>query len=196
MNIPYLVASKTQLLLQVKKDLGRHEGFRQWSYPDPLSDLHKRFPRLKWGYAPAKELVAAVDKSFSDWKQGSPWTVGYGFTDGVTEDSIMFQITAERKLEQKILEVDSALESLLSWYKATPFVVKTVLINMAFNLGLKGLLEFKNTLAYMKASNWKQAASNMRQSLWYKQVGSRAEELSKRIETLTIPDEFRAPDRI
>jgi lysozyme len=38
----------------------------------------------------------------------------------------------------------------------------------------KGLLEFKNTLAFIKAGDWERAANGMLASKWAKQVGMRA----------------------
>ena len=98
----------------------------------------------------------------------------------------MNRITAERRLEQEILDVDRALSNVLTWYKDTSFVTKTILINMAFNLGVKGLLGFRNTLTFISQKNYEQAARNMTQSLWYKQVGKRAVELTERMRTQQI----------
>lgn len=173
---------------QVKKDLERHEGYREFAYPDPLSPLHKKNPQLPWGQRPARELAPPG----TDWESGSPWTVGFGFTHGVGPDSKMPRIQAERKLEEHILQADLELSGILPWYKSSPFVVKTVLINMRFNLGRKGLLGFKNTLGYMKERQWTNASANMRKSLWYRQVGQRAEELARRIETQEIPRQYKA----
>jgi lysozyme len=50
---------------------------------------------------------------------------------------------------------------------------------MCFNLGIKGLLEFKNTLAFIGAGDWERAANGMLASKWAKQVGMRAIELSE-----------------
>jgi lysozyme len=48
---------------------------------------------------------------------------------------------------------------------------------MAFNLGIKKLMEFKNTLKAMSEGRYADAADGMRKSLWAKQVGKRAERL-------------------
>ncbi|PKN78198.1 MAG: lysozyme [Candidatus Cloacimonetes bacterium HGW-Cloacimonetes-1] len=56
---------------------------------------------------------------------------------------------------------------------------KSVLLNMCFNLGISGLLEFKNTLAFIGAGDFERAANNMLASRWAKQVGRRAIELSE-----------------
>lgn len=194
MSIPYLHATETKLMLQVKKDLERHEAFRQYAYPDPLSKLAKKYKGMKWGYVPAMELLAQI-KDMSE-EDGAPWTYGFGFTEGANPESSIDRQRAERKLEEKILEMDKLLSSILSWYDRASFVTKTILINMAFNMGVKGLLKFRNTLNYIKQNDYKQAARNMEQSLWYKQVGSRAVELTRRMRTQRIEPQHLAPEKI
>ncbi len=195
---PYLHSSETKLLLQVRKDLGRLEGFREFAYPDVIKPLFQKFPRRDWGFRPAREILEELGVSpATAAKEGAPWTVGFGFTDGVNMDSRMNRHTAERKLDAKILEIDTALSRALPWFKDdASFVTKTVLINMVFQMGLAGVLNFRNTLAFIKQHNYKQAASNMRQSLWAKQTPSRASELARRIETQEIPSQYKAPEKI
>lgn len=198
MTTPYLHASETKLLLQVKKDLDRHEGYREYAYPDVIKPLFQKYPRRDWGHRPARDILNELGVSVATAERdGAPWTVGYGFTEGVNLDSRMPKITAERKLEELILEKDNQLARALPWYKdEATFVTKTILVNMAFQMGLKGLLGFRNTLAFVKAKKYSNAAANMRQSLWAKQTPSRASELARRMETQEIPSPFKAPERL
>lgn len=181
-----LTTSQVELTSQVMRDLNNDEGFREFAYPDPRSKLYKQFPELRklWGTKPVKELLAG--KTGYLLADGLPWTVGFGFTKGVTPDTRMPRQQAERRLEEEVLDVDSALVKALSWYNSASFVTKTILINMAFNMGIKGLLGFRNTLAYVGQKNYAAAAVNMRKSLWYQQVTNRAERLAKRMETQKI----------
>lgn len=185
-----MTTGQTKLVKQVSADLERHEGFREFAYPDPLSKLYKDVKTKEWGFKPVKDIVPAG----TNMDNGRPFTVGYGFTHGVTPDSRMSRTTADRKLEQEILEVDSALSKVLSWYKDASFVTKTTLINMSFNMGVKGLLGFSNTLKFISQKNYEQAARNMTQSKWYSQVGDRAKELTLRMKSQTIPDKYIARD--
>lgn len=196
-SIPYLHSSETKLLLQVKKDLERHEGYREFAYPDPLSALMKRHPNERWGFVPAREILTKLGvSSESAAKSGAPWTVGHGFTGGTTLDSRMAKTISERKLEEKIMEEHKKLDTALSWYRDASFITHTILINMAFNMGLKGLLGFRNTLSYIRDRNYRQAAANMRKSLWFKQVPNRASELARRMETQEINPAHKAPEKI
>lgn len=192
MSIPYLHTGETKLMLQVKADLERHEGFREYAYPDPLSHIAKTQRSSDWGYRPASDILLPG----TPLEEGRPWTVGYGFTHGVTPESRMTKIQAERKLEEHILDMKAELTKVLPWFPLASFVTQTILINMAFNMGLLGLLKFRNTLRYIKEQNYKQAAANMKQSLWYRQTGSRAVELVRRMADQEIPAPFKAPEKI
>ncbi len=78
-------------------------------------------------------------------------------------------MNCEKQLQVKIPDIYNGLDE----------VRKSVLLNMCFNLGISGLLGFKNTLAFVKAGDWERAANNMLVSRWAKQVGRRAIELSE-----------------
>ncbi len=57
------------------------------------------------------------------------------------------------------------------------------LLNMAFQLGVDGLLGFTNTLALIHAGDYPGAAAGMLNSKWAGQTPARAERLSKQILT-------------
>lgn len=59
-----------------------------------------------------------------------------------------------------------------------PSGVQGVLIEMTFNLGAKGLSEFKNFIGAVKSKNYQVAAKEMLKSNWSKQVGNRAKTLA------------------
>jgi lysozyme len=83
-------------------------------------------------------------------------------------------------LENDILRCESEiLEQIPDIYSGLNETRKTVLLNMCFNLGISGLLGFKNTLAFIGAGDFERAANNMLASKWAKQVGRRAIELSE-----------------
>jgi lysozyme len=54
---------------------------------------------------------------------------------------------------------------------------------MAFNMGVEGLLQFHTTLALIQAGHYDQAASAMLLSKWATQVGQRAIELARIMQT-------------
>jgi lysozyme len=48
-------------------------------------------------------------------------------------------------------------------------------INLAFNLGHSRLSQFKNTIRAARVQDWDEVEKGLRASLWFKQVGKRAE---------------------
>ena len=69
------------------------------------------------------------------------------------------------------------LEMTFGWWDRLDDVRQLVLANMAYNLGVGGLLEFKKMLAAVAADNYDAAADEMAESTWAKQVPNRAQRL-------------------
>lgn len=86
-------------------------------------------------------------------------------------------------LENDIQYFNEQLDKKLPFFKLLDQIRQMVLIDMAFNLGINNLLQFKNTLAAIEGGNYQLAAQEMLNSKWAKQVGRRAERLSKMMET-------------
>jgi lysozyme len=53
---------------------------------------------------------------------------------------------------------------------------------MAFQMGVGGLMQFRNTLKSMRAGNFKKAAQGMRASRWARQTPGRAQRMAKAME--------------
>lgn len=180
------IKSTPYWMRQTMADVGRHEGFRQYAYPDPLSPLFKANRKEKWGFVPASVILAKLGQKPDN---GKPWTVGIGFTNGVTHLSTMSLEAANRKLEQELLNHFWVLDKACPGWLRMPDVVKTVLANLAFNMG-GNFLQFKNTIKLLNAGEYSKAADNLRASLWYKQVGGRAVELTARLKTMKIDPKY------
>ena len=56
---------------------------------------------------------------------------------------------------------------------------------MMFNLGRPRLSKFKKMHAALSNADWKEAAKEGRDSLWYRQVTNRAERLMSRLENIS-----------
>jgi GH24 family phage-related lysozyme (muramidase) len=93
---------------------------------------------------------------------------------------------AYHKCEEHIISLVPGMERIFPDWKNQPFAVQTVLFNMAYNMGIEGLAKFKNTLKYVLARDYAAAATNLKKSLWYQQVGTRAKELVERVRTQQI----------
>lgn len=109
-------------------------------------------------------------------------TIGYGRN---LEDKGISVSEAELMLSNDIREFESSLEKRLPVYSSSKLnqARKDALTNMAFNLGIDGLLKFKNMIAALEAEYYTLAASEMLDSRWAKQVGPRAIELAEQIRT-------------
>jgi len=83
-------------------------------------------------------------------------------------------------LDNDIKRVRSELSS-LDWYRDLDEVRRGAIENMCFNMGLATLLQFTNTIKYLMDKDWQNAHDNMLKSLWARQVGIRAERLTKQI---------------
>lgn len=185
---PTLLKKKEDWFVQTVADLKRHEGFRQYAYPDPLSELGKKYKHLKWGFRPAHQILTEIGEF--PYK-GNPWTVGYGFTNGVTHNTSTTEVIASRRLEGEVTEHVRALDLLVKGWRDMPTYVKTVLANLAFNLGYQRLKPFRPTLDLFEKGDYKGAASRLRNTLWFKQVGARARELVERLETGKIQEQYK-----
>ena len=86
--------------------------------------------------------------------------------------------------EKDIATVLKDCEKLYPDFYEKPEEVQQIVANMMFNLGLTKLTKFKATKKAIDNKNWKQAARQMRNSLWYRQVTKRAERLAKRMENV------------
>ncbi len=108
-------------------------------------------------------------------------TIGYGHN---LDANRIPQEAAEIILKADFEEV---LRQALNFFDAKifnnfPDAVKVVIVDMMFNLGLTGFSKFKKMIACIIKGDYKKAAAEGRDSLWYKQVTNRAEELMKMLE--------------
>lgn len=94
-------------------------------------------------------------------------------TKGISKDAAM------ALLDNDIDRCISDLDRHIPWWSKLDEVRQRVLINMCFNLGIRGLLGFRNTLKHIRHGQYDRAADNMLLSLWARQVKGRAFRLSQ-----------------
>ena len=112
-------------------------------------------------------------------------TIGYGRNldaNGIRQNE------AELMLKNDIEDFKKKVIDNITFFDKLNSARQWVLINMAFNMGIKGLMKFKNTLAAIERGDYKDAAEGMLMSKWAGQVGGRAKELSKQMETGKFKD--------
>lgn len=177
---------------QVLADLERHEGYREYAYPDALSEWGRKYPMWKhgWGRRPASVIMAELGLSKDDVAKGAPWTVGFGFTKGVKYTSRTTRGISRERLKEEVVEHVKGLDVLvLGWRTEHSLVVQSVLANLIYNLGQLRLSKFAPTLALFKSREYAAAAARLRNTAWYKQVGVRSVELVERLESGRIRPE-------
>ena len=98
-------------------------------------------------------------------------------------------VTEERVMSVFKSDVDLAVNECVVLYGNKfhfwPEEVQQILINMMFNMGRPRLSKFIKFRESLEKKDWKQAAKEGRDSLWYKQVKNRAERLMSRLEKVT-----------
>lgn len=110
-------------------------------------------------------------------------TIGVGFLvdkrrgGGIPDDVIDFWLDYE--IEQR----RNALKTMLPFFNALDAARQDALINMAYQLGVNGLLNFKRTLHYMQRGDYELAAKEALNSNWAKQTPERAARIAKQIKT-------------
>lgn len=118
--------------------------------------------KLKPYRCPAGKLTIGVGRNLED--------------KGLSKQEALFL------LRRDIAEITNELRK-YPWFKTLDMVRQKVLIDMAFNLGINGLLSFKKMLSYLKAGDYEKAADEMVNSRWYGQVGDRSKRLVKMMRT-------------
>jgi len=148
---------EAKLLERIKEQLVRHEGLR-----------------LKPYRCTAGKLTIGIGRNLD--------------ANGISQtEAFMLLENDIRNCEKQLLDEIPEI------YNGLDEVRKSVLLNMCISipqsrfaplrepcyLGIGGLLEFNNTLAFIAAGDWERAANGMLASKWAKQVGRRAIELSE-----------------
>lgn len=121
-------------------------------------------------------------------------TVGYGFKcSDLSADELacnggkiapMSEAVADKILDIKIAKLENSVFKALPWLQSAPQPVVDVVCNMVYQMGLNGVLGFKNTLNFLKNGDYAGAASNMMKSKWATQTPNRAKELANIISSL------------
>ena len=110
-------------------------------------------------------------------------TLGYGHALHV--GSRVPMVVADAFFEQDMIDVRKDYASL---GLELDEVREAVVLNMIYNLGIARFRGFKRTLYFIEEGNYRAAAYEMLDSKWAGQVGGRALELSKMMDTGRWPE--------
>jgi lysozyme len=95
---------------------------------------------------------------------------------GISKDEALFLLAND---------IDDAVADLRSfdWYEGLDPIRKKVVIDMRYNLGPTRFRQFKRMIAALSAGGYEVAATEMANSKWYRQVGTRARRLVEMMRT-------------
>ena len=107
------------------------------------------------------------------------WTVGYGYS--LETGPPLSEETARVILNEHVGMIVADLHSRLPWTKQLSEPRFGVLISMAYQMGIFGLMSFKNTLRFLEAGDHERTAEAMLDSRWAFQTPERAQRLAQQM---------------
>lgn len=110
-------------------------------------------------------------------------TIGVGHLIDQRKGGTLPPHIVDELLDFDISQKTAELTAALPWFVDVDPVRQGVLVNMAFNLGVTGLLEFHQTLDAVRMRQFSAAAKYMLDSRWAIQVGERAHRLAAQMES-------------
>lgn len=103
-------------------------------------------------------------------------TIGFGFNLDVNG---LPMSVALNWLDYNIFQLESDLVKQISFWVDLNEARKSVLINMAYQMGIGGLLGFHGMLKKLGSKDYIGAATEMKDSVWYRDFTNRASRLIK-----------------
>ncbi len=91
---------------------------------------------------------------------------------GITRDEAAYLLGSD------IAKIEAALDARIPWWRGANPRQQRALLNMAFQMGVGGLMKFKRTLAMARRGDWNQAATNALKSRWARQTPTRAKRVA------------------
>lgn len=105
-------------------------------------------------------------------------TIGVGRN---LEEVGLFEDEVDLMLENDISRVEKGLDIAYPQWRDFDDSRQNVIANMAFNLGVSGLLKFRKMISALERHDYETAAKEMMDSKWAQQVGVRAIRLADRM---------------
>lgn len=172
MSIPVKVVTKDQVIDAIRKRVAQSESFVPKPYKDSVGiwtigigfNIQSRndvLQRLKEAGVDPKNIALITQK-----RQG-----------------VITRPQAEKLLSFTLSEAYDAALSIFKSFNSQPLEIKGVLTDMVFNMGARKLKQFKKFIESIDKKIYQKAAEEMESSLWYKQVGDRAKELTEIVRT-------------
>lgn len=97
------------------------------------------------------------------------WTIGVGFLIDKDKGGRLPDAVRDFWLDHVLDEIEAGLDRNISWWRTLPEGAQRALMEMAYQLGIGGLLEFKNMLAALQKGDPDTAIKEALDSKWAKQ---------------------------
>ena len=111
------------------------------------------------------------------------WTIGVGHLIDQRKGGSIPVAISRQLLKLDVREKSEAVLRELPWTATLDYIRFAALVNMAFQMGVEGLLGFTKTLLHIKRGNWQEAHDAMLDSKWAEQTPKRAQRVAKQILT-------------
>lgn len=105
-------------------------------------------------------------------------TIGVGFLIDKKKNGGLFPEEIQFILTNRIQKNKAAITKRLPWFERLEPVRQGVILNMAYQLGVDGVLGFKKFIAEVEHGDYDRASIEMLDSLWANQTPARAKRLS------------------
>lgn len=133
------------------QDLERDEGREHAAYPDPET-------------------------------KSAPWTIGVGHTGKEVHPGLLWSdTTIDLTFDNDVNLVKRGLDSAIPWWRKIDDVRQDVLVNMAFNLGVGGLMEFHDMLKDASLGMWSACAAEILDSKAARELPARYGRLAEQM---------------
>lgn len=134
------------------------EGLKLTAYPDPLT-------------------------------HAAPWTIGFGCTgEHINASDVWTLDQAKQQRDARIANIEASLAARWQPFVTIDPVRRDVLVNMAYQMGVSGVLLFHNMLGAMAEGLFSTAASYMQKSLWSEQTSARSSRLAQIMRLGSYPE--------
>ncbi len=138
-----------------------HEGIKLSPYYDSRGLLTIGVGRC----VETNPITQAEEKVVGDWRHG------------ITKNAAFYL------LRNDVARVKKMCKELIPFWKELDDERQYALLDMAFQLGMNGVLKFKKMLSYLAVGNYRQAAEECLHSAYARQTPNRARRIAQTIKT-------------